>query len=140
MFLAQALRLAPYPRAILLELEGHAQGFPEVAGCLKPRLGWKAPVQSGLSHNTLRVVLDGARPKAETCDALEPALHLAPGVLRLLAGWPLDDDRFRYDEQWVRTLLELAPWSRRQQVISYLLARQDGDAVPPRESRPGRKR
>lgn len=82
----------------------------------------QASLRSQLSHNTLRVVLAGARPMPDTCDALDGTLHLAPGTLRLLAGWPLPTGSAGYSEEWARILLELSSWETRQQVITYLLA------------------
>ncbi|GIW07647.1 MAG: hypothetical protein KatS3mg060_2452 [Dehalococcoidia bacterium] len=82
----------------------------------------QSSLRAQLSHNTLRVVLAGARPTAETCDALDQALGLPPATLRLLAGWPLPEDRFRFSEEWARLLLELATPELRQKVIGFLLA------------------
>lgn len=84
----------------------------------------RASLRAQLSHNTLRVILAGARPTPETCDRLDPVLDLFPGTLRLLAGWPLPPACYQYSEQWARTLLEIAPPETRQQVVAYLLAQR----------------
>lgn len=90
----------------------------------------QASLQAHLSHNTLRVVLAGARPTGETCDALDGPLGLAPGTLRLLAGWPLPLERLRFSEEWARVLLELASPEVRQKVVGYLLAQTPRPARP----------
>ncbi|MFN8534627.1 MAG: hypothetical protein U0556_13900 [Dehalococcoidia bacterium] len=81
----------------------------------------QASIRAGLSHNTLRVILAGARPTTETCDALEPVLSLAPGTLRLLAGWPVDERRTDPDIEYAIQLLRLARPEHRQAVIGFLL-------------------
>ncbi|MCS6803228.1 MAG: helix-turn-helix transcriptional regulator [Chloroflexota bacterium] len=90
-------------------------------------------LQANLSHNTLRVILAGARPTAETCDALEHVLGLPKATLRLLAGWPLPEECFHFSEEWARQLLELATPELRQKVIGFLLA-QTPRSSPPGES------
>jgi lambda repressor-like predicted transcriptional regulator len=90
-------------------------------------------LRANLSHNTLRVILAGARPAPETCDALEPVLGLPSATLRLLAGWPIPEERFHFSEVWARQLLELASPELRQQVIGFLLA-QTPRSTRPRES------
>lgn len=87
----------------------------------------QASLSAGLSHNTLRVVLGGARPTIETCDALDEVLGLPFGTLRLLAGWPIPLERHQYDETWVQTMLEIASSEVRQGVVRYLVA---ASAVP----------
>jgi lambda repressor-like predicted transcriptional regulator len=81
----------------------------------------QASIRAGLSHNTLRVILAGARPTAESCDALEPVLGLSTGTLRLLAGWPVDDRRTDPDIEYALQLLRLARPEHRQAVIGFLL-------------------
>jgi transcriptional regulator with XRE-family HTH domain len=91
----------------------------------------QSSLRAHLSHNTLRVILAGARPTPDTCDALDRALGLPRATLRLLAGWPVPDDRFQFSEEWARLLLELATPEMRQMVIGFLLAQTP---------RPGRHR
>ncbi|MCS6802909.1 MAG: hypothetical protein RMM58_11735 [Chloroflexota bacterium] len=81
----------------------------------------QASIRAGLSHNTLRVILAGARPTAESCDALEPVLGLSPGTLRRLAGWPVDERRTDPDIEYAMRLLRLARPELRQAVIGFLL-------------------
>jgi lambda repressor-like predicted transcriptional regulator len=81
----------------------------------------QASLRAGLSHNTLRVVLAGARPTPETCDALEPVLQLAPGTLRLLAGWPVSEQRRNPEVEYALQLLRTADPTHRQAAIAYLL-------------------
>lgn len=81
----------------------------------------QASIRSGLSHNTLRVILTGARPTAETCDALEPVLGLQTGTLRMLAGWALDERKVDPDVEYAVSLLRMAQPEHRQAVIGYLL-------------------
>ncbi|MCS7003511.1 MAG: helix-turn-helix transcriptional regulator [Dehalococcoidia bacterium] len=96
----------------------------------------QASIRAGLSHNTLRVILAGARPTAETCDALEPVLGLPAGALRLLAGWPMEEKRVDPDIEYAINLLRLARPEHRQAVIGYLLV----NLTPPAKvSAPGRR-
>ncbi len=81
----------------------------------------QASIRAGLSHNTLRVILAGARPTIETCDALEPVLNMPSGSLRLLAGWPIEDKRIDPDVEYAIHLLKLARPEHRQAVIGFLL-------------------
>lgn len=99
-------QLRPTIRARLLELGLSAR---------------QASIRAGLSHNTLRVILVGARPSAETCDALEPVLGLETGALRRMAEWPLDERKSDPDIEYALTLLDQASVEQRQAVLGYLL-------------------
>lgn len=91
----------------------------------------QASIRAGLSHNTLRVILAGARPTAESCDALEPVLGLNAGTLRLLAGWPVDERRADPDLEYALRLLRLARPEHRQAVIGFLLVNLTASATEP---------
>jgi hypothetical protein len=97
----------------------------------------QASLRANLSHNTLRVVLAGARPSIETCDALDPVLGLPAGTLRLLSGWPLQEQEYAYSRKWAQTLLEIAGVEDRQRVIGYLLAQRTNAILLDKEQHAG---